>query len=121
MTDTSHEETAPLRFVRSCSDPRGTRSPHLAHFGLSPGPTRTEKERRDAIYADLGLLEKYAWRRNLAPWMLRPCPQGEIPCECLCGVDACVDAKFCVMKRLAEYAKGGKSTLSISEPLEVVL
>jgi hypothetical protein len=84
---------------------RCTRSAFLGYFGLSPGPTREEKQRLDIIDAEHRLDEQRMSRRGLSPWMLTPCFQDRLPSECLLGVDGCRDAKFCLRQRLTEYAR----------------
>jgi hypothetical protein len=87
------------------ADPGATRSPFLAHLGLSRTLPTAEKRRLEAIYERRREIQRLAWTRDLPPWMIEPCYQGQIPSECLLGVDACEDAKLCLRRRLNEYAE----------------
>jgi hypothetical protein len=97
-------QNKPSRVVR-VKDPRATRSPFLAHIGLSPTLPTAEKRHLQAIYERRREEQKLTWSRGIPPWMLQACYHGQVPSECLLGVDGCRDAKFCLKQQLAEYAK----------------
>jgi hypothetical protein len=98
-------ETAQVR-VR---DLRVTRSPFLGYLCLSPAsgcpPTRDEVERRRLIDAQHREKEKIAAVNGLPLWMLRPCPNGEVPCECLRGLAVCSELRDCFRRRLTAYGE----------------
>jgi hypothetical protein len=86
-------------------DPRGTKSAALGRFGLGPTLPTAEKSRLEAIHERRRQQQWFAWIRDVPVWMLQVCYQGQVPSECLLGVDDCQDAKFCLKQRLAECAK----------------
>jgi hypothetical protein len=90
-------------------DLRGTRSLAFGLFGLSPASSipisRIDVVRQHAITDRHREMQRIAWTRDLPLWMLTPCFQDQIPTECLLGLDACHEAKFCLGKRLAEFTK----------------
>jgi len=90
-------------------DLRGTHSPTLGYIGLSPTLPTAEKRRLKAIHERRRQMQRLAWVRDLPVWMLQTCYQGQVPSECLLGVDGCQDAKFCLKQRLAEYARRDKA------------
>jgi hypothetical protein len=86
-------------------DLRRTRSPYLGYFGLSPTLSTDEKRRREAIFEKHRRDQRIVWRDGLPVWMLQGCFNSEVSVDCLCGLDSCADAKFCLKQRLAEYAR----------------
>ncbi len=50
-------------------------------------------------------MQRVAWIRDLPAWMLQTCYHGQVPSECLLGVDDCEDVKLCLRRRLNEYAE----------------
>ena len=96
-------ETVQVRDPAVC-----TRSALVGYLCLSPASgvplSRADVERQGAIVERRREIQRIASVYGLPPWMIQPCYHGEAPSECLLGVDDCRDAKFCLKRRLAEYA-----------------
>jgi hypothetical protein len=86
-------------------DPHGTKSGALGRFGLSPTLPTAEKSGLEAIHERRRQMQWLAWVRDLPAWMLQTCYHGQVPSECLLGVDGCEDVKLCLRRRLNEYAE----------------
>ena len=67
--------------------------------------TQAGVKQREAIQAREREREKIEAIRDLPLWMLRPCFRGQIPAECMFGLDKCEDTKLCLKQRLGEYAR----------------
>lgn len=85
--------------------PRGwTHSPFLGRFGLSRGVPKKDWPR---VQAENEVARQRQRNPPIDPrwplWMSQPCHLSEKPYLCLRGVEACADAKICVMQRLREY------------------
>jgi len=66
---------------------------------------KTRARRLEAIHEQHEKKQRLQETQDLPPWILNPCPRGEIPVNCMLGLDKCPDAKFCCKQRLAEYAR----------------
>jgi hypothetical protein len=70
---------------------------------------KTRARRLEAIHEQREKEQRLQETRDLPLWMLQPCYRSQIPIECLLGLNACQDAKFCFERRLAEYARRNRA------------
>jgi len=81
----------------------GTRSGFWGWLGLDPRKELSLVLKQQALDAQYRESYRVQQLEGLPEWMRSKCYRGQVPVSCLLGLQACGDARICLMQRLMEY------------------